>query len=470
MIRAFSRLASLAALCIAPAIAGDSIAIKAGTVLTMTGAPIQDGIVLIADGRVVAVGSADEVEIPWDAVLLDMPDMVAAPGFVEAHTSRGMDRANESLDVAPFLDVNDSVDPVNFYFEECLRSGITTVNVQQGNDTVIAGQGMVVKPYGMTVDQMLVRPKAGVKISMSPKRGKSRATQAMLLRQAFGDLRRELEKLVAEKKAGSDRARREALAQGRDLEGENAKGRAMEGKAWKVEGLEMVPRGEIDEKYVALLAIVEGRMPVYLNCSSAADVHRGLQLARENGFLERTTLVLGTSAWKAADAIKDAGVSVVVDSDMMHTERDPITDEETKTFVPKVLHDKGIPFALSSENGTTESLWYQAALCVGQGLDREDALRAITTAPAQMLGLGERVGTLSPGADGDVVLYTGDPLSVTSVVQQVVLGGKVIYDRSNDHRARYLLEGVQPEGTSFIDAETVEDVHAEEAKAGEGDK
>ncbi len=470
MIRALPRLATALALFVAPALAGDSLAIKAGTVMTGSGEPIENGIILIEDGRVAAVGAADAVQIPWDAVVIDMPDMVAAPGFVEAHSNRGMDRSNESLDVAPFLDVTDSVDPVNFYFEECLRAGITTINVQQGNETVIAGQGMIVKPTGMTVDEMMVRPRSGVKISIDPKRGKSRATQAMLLRRAFSDLRRNLEGLVGEAKAGSDRARREALAQGRDLEGENGKGRAMGGTAWKVEGLELVPRGEIDEKLVPLLAIVEGRMPVYMYCSTPADVHRGLEIARDNGFTSRTVLVLEAACWKAADVIKASGVSVVCSPNMMHSERDPITEEETETFLPTVLAEKEIPFALSSNAASTESLWYQAALCVGQGMTREQAMGAITTVPATILGLDKNVGTLAKGSDGDVVLYSGDPLSITSFVEHVIIDGNHVYDRSKDGRARYLLEGVTPEGTTYVEAEVIEDVHAEEKRGEEDDE
>lgn len=472
MTRALPRLAAfgLALLAASPVLASDTYAIKAGTVLTLTGEVIKDGVILIEDGRVVAIGSTSEVEIPWNATLLEVPELTAAPGFIEAHSSNGMDRANESLDVAPFLDVSDSVDPVNFYFQECLRYGITTINVQQGNSTVIAGQGMIVKPYGMTVDAMVVRPKAGVKISVTPKRGKSRATQAMLLRRAFGDLRRHLEKLVQEQQDGSDRARREALAQGRDLEGENGKGRAMVGAAWTVAGLENIPRGEIEEKHEAMLAIVEGRMPVYLNCQTPGDVLRGLILAEENGFLSRTVLVLGSSSWKAADAIKAAGVSVVLGSSMMHTESDPITEEETETFVPQVMLDKGIPFALSSANATTQSLWFQAALCVGQGMTREQALASISTTPAKMLGLEKRVGSLAKGMDGDVVLYSGDPLSVTSFVEYVVIGGELVYDRSKDSRAQYLIDGVQPEGTTFIEEDQIEDIHADEKGDDEGDK
>lgn len=443
---------SLAAL--APsASAGDKYAVKAGTVITMNGDPISNGVIVIEGGRIAAVGGADDVKIPWDAVVLDVPELTAFPGFVEAHTSNGMDRPNENVDVAPFLDIRDSIDPVNFYFEDSLRWGITTINVQHGSDCVIGGVGMVVEPHGMTVEELLVRPASGTKMCASPKDGKSRATQAQALRGAFRDLRRHLEELVQEKRDGLDYAHREALYQGRDLTGERAKGRAMTGAAWTVEGLELVPRGEIDEKQEPLLDIVEGNMPVWFECAQPMDVRVALEIARDNGFLENTTLVLGPACWKAADEIAAAGVPVVLGETLVHTERDPVTEEDVETFVPGVFEEKGIPFALSSRSSTTESLWFQAALCVAHGMTREEALAAVTTAPAAMLGLEDRVGSLKPGADGNVVLFSGDPLSVTSFVEYVVLGGELVYDRSKDVRTRHLLEGVQPESSESLDAE-----------------
>ncbi len=102
---------------------GDKYAVKAGTVITMAGDPIQDGVIVIEGGRITAVGTADEVKIPWDAEVLDVPDKVAFPGFVEAHSSKGMDRPNETIDTAPFLNIRDSIDPVGFYFEDSLRWG-----------------------------------------------------------------------------------------------------------------------------------------------------------------------------------------------------------------------------------------------------------------------------------------------------------------------------------------------------------
>ena len=357
----------------APAVAQQKQAIKAGTVITMTGEPIENGVILMDGTRITAVGKDGEVEIPWDAEVTEVPDLVAMPGFVEAHTNDGIDRSNETIDVAPFFDVQDSINPVDFYFENCLRYGVTTLNIQQGNNTVVAAMGAIVKPFGHTVDLQLVFPQSGIKMSISPKSGKSRATQAAALRRAFADLRTHLEKLVAEKKAGNDRARREALAQGRDYDGEDAKGRAMTGKGWVVEGLEAVPRVEIDEKMAPLLKVVEGKMRVYMYAGSPAEVHTALAIAKENGFLETMTFVLGSGCYKAADAIAAAKVPVILSRNLVHIETDPITEEETHTFEAQVFKDKGVTFALTSNNSGLESLWYQAALAVGQGLSREEA-------------------------------------------------------------------------------------------------
>lgn len=434
----------------------DKTAIKAGKVITLDGEPIENGIIVIEGGRVTAVGSQEDVQIPWDAEVIEQPTMTAFPGFVEAHVSRGIDRANETLDVAPFLNVRDSIDPVNFYFEDALRNGIVAVNVQQGEQTVVAGQGMVVKPFGMTVEAMMIKPRSGIKMSAAPKRGKSRATQAQVLRGAFDDLKRYLEDMVQRKADGNDFDRREALYQGRELEGEAAKGKPLNSTAWKIDGFEQIPRGEVDEKQEPLLHVIEGNMPVFMWCGSPADVHTALRVADANGFTKNMTLALDSSCWKAAAKIKAAGVHVILESDLTHRERDPITGEEIETFVPKVYHDAGIMFALSSSTDANRSLWFQVAQCVAGGIPRNAAMAAATSTPATILGLSDRLGATKVGADGHVVLFSGDPLSVTSHVEHVLLDGKHVYDRSKDVRVQQLSDGTRPPGTVAEEPEEYE--------------
>ena len=209
----------------------------------------------------------------------------------------------------------------------------------------------------------------------------------------------------------------------------------MEGSGWKLEGLEWVDRSTIDAKLLPLLDVVEGRLPIYLNCETPMDVLHGLAIAKENGFLAQTVLMIGASCWKVSDQIKEAGVrGVVLPLQLEHTERAPFAEEDTVTLLPEHFAEKGIPFALRSANSTTESLWYQAARCVALGVDRQQALEAITTMPADLIGLGSDVGSLEPGHHANIVLLSGDPLSLQSTVQYVFVEGRMIYDRSQDTR------------------------------------
>ena len=446
MFRNLARFSALAAVVsLAPALhaGGGKLVIKAGRVITQAGTDIQNGVIVIENGRISAVGP--DTKAPWDAEVLDHPELVAFPGYVEAHTNRGMDRPNENIEVAPFLDVRDSIDPISFYFEDSLRAGVTTINIQQGNACVIGGQGMIVKPFGITIEQMAVRTQSGIKVVAGLRPGASRATQAQALRRAFGDLRRYLEKLVQDTRDGKDTARREALFQGKDMEKEeNKKGRAMEGSAtWKVKDLEIVPRGEVDEKQEPLLRMVEGKLPVFLYCDSAVSVGLALEVIRENGLSATTTLVLEGDAWKAADQIAAANLPVILSPSLVYTEREPVTGKEIQTFVPGVFEKKNVRFALQSLTPSAQSLWFQAATCVAWGLDRKKALDAVTRTPAEILKLGKRVGSLEAGKDGNVLLLSGDPLAVKTTVQYVVLEGNLVYDRSKDVRVKHLLQGIE---------------------------
>jgi hypothetical protein len=202
---------------------------------------------------------------------------------------------------------------------------------------------------------------------------------------------------------------------------------------------------------------VEGKIPAFIYCGSPMDVRLALEIAGDNGFLDRTILVLASICWKAVDEIAAAGVGVILDATLVSIERDPVSGEETETFVPGVFAEKGVEFALRSSNASTQSLWYQAAACIGHGMERDAALAAVTTTPARMLGLESRVGTLEQGKDGNVLLFSGDPLSVTSFCEYVFIEGEERYDRSVDVRNRHLSTGAQPENT------------APEEGAGEGD-
>ncbi|MGH7149778.1 MAG: amidohydrolase family protein [Planctomycetota bacterium] len=420
------------------------VAVRAGRIVPVVGPEIRDGVILIEDGRIAAVGREKKegaegeerrpgeppfLEVPWDATAIDASGQTVFPGMIETHSFRGLDRPNENVPVTPFVTVLDAIDPVSFYFEDALRDGITTILVIPGNNCVIGGQGRVLKPFGRTAEAMTVKPEGGMKLSVSPKSGFTRLSQMAELRKTFADLREYRERVLERKRDEREEEKTKAEREGRKSEG-------------KPEA-DLVREDDLDARKRPLVDLVEGRMAAFVWCERAMDVSHAIEVARENGFLARTTLVLGPEAWKAADEVKASGRPVVLDADLVHLEEDPLTGEEKRAFVPRVFHERGIPFALQTEASTLGAryLWYQAAACVRHGIPREAALRAITLTPAEILGLGARLGSIEPGKDANLLLLTGDPLDAQTWVDRVILEGEVVYERSKDERLRRLLEG-----------------------------
>src|SRR5215468_5199572 len=174
------------------------LAIKGGRIIPVASPPIDGGVILIRDGRIQAVGK--DLTIPSDYRVIDAAGKVVMPGFIEAHSSRGMDQANERNNNVPFLSVVDAIDPGQEYFEDCRRNGVTTVAVVPGDDTMIGGQAAVIKTAGTYVEQMIVKRQAGIKLSLRPGTNRSRMSHLASLRKEF-DAARD----VLQEQAGSSR-------------------------------------------------------------------------------------------------------------------------------------------------------------------------------------------------------------------------------------------------------------------------
>src|SRR5947207_1638012 len=173
----------LAGLAAAEASAQEQLAIKGGRILPIGQPAIEGGVILIRNGKIQAVGK--DLAIPTDYKVIDATGKVVLPGFIEAHSSRGMDQANERNNNVPFLSVVDAIDPGHDYFEDCRRNGVTTVAVVPGDDTMIGGQAAIIKTAGSYVDQMIVKRQAGIKISLRPTAGRSRMSHLASLRREF---------------------------------------------------------------------------------------------------------------------------------------------------------------------------------------------------------------------------------------------------------------------------------------------
>ena len=402
------------------------LALTGGRIIPVVGKEITKGTVLIEHGKITAVG--EQVDIPYDAMVIDVTGKVIFPGMIDPHSSRGLDIPNENLPVTPFLDVYDALDPSRLYFEDALRDGITSIHVIVANNCVVGGLSRVVHPIGLTPDEMTLHAPVALKISVAPKRRSDRMVQMATLRETFLELADYLEKLAEEKYEKSLEEKDEKI----DVGPEEARKR----------GKVLIRSEDYDEKHRNLIKLTRGELDSFVYCQFASDVERAITLAKDNGFFDRSTLVLGAACFKAVDEIKSAGRPVVLSPELLHRERDPLTGKIKETFVAKVFADHGVAFSLQphSNNSLAERyLNYQAARCVRHGIKRQTAFEAITMNPAGALGLADKVGSIEAGKIANIVVFSSDPLDFNSWVDQVYIKGIKAYDRTTDVRLKQLL-------------------------------
>lgn len=432
------------------------LALQGGRIIPVVGEELAKGTLLIENGRITAIG--ETVEIPYDAMVVDVTGKVLFPGMIDPHSARGLDVANENLPVTPFLDVYDALDPSKLYFEDALRDGITAVHVIVANNCVIGGVSRVVRPIGMTPEEMTFDAPTALKLSVAPKSGFDRMVQMATLRETFLELADYLGDL-AEKKYEDSLAEEDKKI---DVGPEEARKR----------GAELIRPEDYDDKHRNLVKLTRGELPAFVYAERAGDVSRAVQIAKDNGFLERTTFVVGPDCYKAVSELKAADRPVVLDEELLYREKDPLTGDIRETFVPKVFADAGVRFSLQpSPSGSLAERYlnYQAARCVRQGIPRKKALESITLNPARAMGLGERIGSLEVGKMADVVVFTGDPLDFNTWVEEVYIAGVRAYERKSDVRLQQLLgdepkERSEKPGAEKPDAPDEADVPADQEK------
>jgi len=382
------------------------LAVEAGRIITIAGKDIKNGVILIEDGTIKAVGT--DVEIPWDAFVIEAKDKVVMPGFVMAHTSSGLDQANENMPEVPFISTFDSIDPISTFFEDSLRDGVVAMMVLPGNNTLLGGTGTIVKPYGRTVEAMLIKRYTGLKISLQPSRNTSRMGHMQRFRRYVSDLKDYLE------------------------EYEQRKADAEEEKKPFDE--------EIDVTKQSMVDLLNKKLTAFIYCNRAADVPKAIEIQKTHEL--KTVLVLGPDCYKAAGLIARSKLPVILDSQLIIWETNEQTNEEELKVIPMIFHKAGVKFAFQTDTSQygRRYLWYQAATAVKYGMKRNEALKSITLYPAQFIGVDNRLGSIETGKEATLLFLTGDPLDAQSWVDQVMISGEIVYERAKDERLKKLLE------------------------------
>jgi imidazolonepropionase-like amidohydrolase len=330
------------------------------------------------------------------------------PGFVLAHTSRGLESANERIPEVPFLSTFDAIDPLQDFFENSLRDGVVAMLILPGNNTLLGGTGTVVRPYGRIVEDMLIKRYTGLKISLQPTGNTSRMGHMQRFRRYMADLK-QYQTQFDQRKADAEAAKKPFDE-------------------------------EIDVRRQPMFDLLEGKLRAFIYCAEAADVIKALEI-QETHRLD-AVLVLSPDCYKAAAYMAKKKLPVILDPQLIAWETDEQTQAEEMKVIPQIMQKAGVKFALQTDVSQygTRYLWYQAAQAVKYGVKREEALKAVTLYPAQFIGIDDRFGSIEPGKDASLIFLTGDPLDAQTWVDKVMMSGEVIYEKAKDLRLRKLLE------------------------------
>jgi imidazolonepropionase-like amidohydrolase len=391
------------------------LAFVGAEVLPISGPPIAPGVVIVAQGKIVAVGPVASTPIPADAERLDCTGKVIMPGLVDTHSHVGGGWAGDaSGPMQPDVRVLDSINVRDAGFCKARAGGLTTLNIMPGSGHLLSGQTTYAKlRKASTIDDFFIRdgngkPLGGMKMANGTNSQKdapfpgTRSKSAALVRQKFlkaQDYRRKL----AEAKGDP------AKAPDRDLE--------MEG----------------------LLDVLDGRVVVHHHCHRADDIMTVLRLRDEFGF--KVVLHHVSEAWKVADQLAKAGAAcsvIVVDSP-----GGKIEAMDLSLATGAVLEKAGVPCAIHTDDPVTDSRLFlrTAGLAVRAGMSREKALEALTLAGAKMLALDDRIGSLDAGKDADLIVLSGDPLGVRTKVLQTWVEGRKVFDREDPEDRLFAVGG-----------------------------
>ncbi len=385
------------------------VAVKAQRLYTMAGPVIEEGVVVVQDGKITAVGRAADIAIPAGVEVLTAA--VVTPGLIDAHSTVGLsgilnvphdqDQLDHATAMQPELRAVDAYNAHDPLVEWVRGFGVTTLHTGHAPGELISGQTMIVKTTGNTVAAAVVRETAAVAVSLHTEARKSDAGSPGTRGKMLAMLRSELIK------ADEYRAKRKATAAAPD----------------KANGKSESPARDL--RLEALVRVLEGELPLLVTADRAQDIMSTLRLAAE--FRIRVWLDSGAEAYLLLDELKQAQVPVIVHPAMARA----IEDRENLSFeTAGRLQAAGIPLALQSGYEAyvpkTRIVLFEAAVAAAHGLGPDNALRALTIDAARLLQIEDRVGSLAVGKDGDLALFDGDPLEYTTHCTGVVINGQVV--------------------------------------------
>jgi len=404
-----------------------NLIVKGGRIITMTGQVVENGLILIENGRIKAIGQ--DIEIPTGADTIDASGKTILPGLFDAYSQVGLieisavaqsvDTDERSSPITPEVRVIDAINTDSEIIPVTRIEGVTTVLVSPGGSNIISGQSAVINLLGNSVAEMLVKSPAALHVNIgegptsawrSQKKVESRMGLMALLRQTFID--------------AQNYARGMTEFEGKLREFEKNAG-LPEGKRKKDIEEPTPPERKLGME--AVLMALDRKIPLVASAQRRDDILAAIKFAEE--FNLNLILLHAAEAYMVADILAAKKIPVLLG---------PVTVQpsamETKGAIYEnaaLLDKAGVKFAIITGGAhNVRDLRFQAGIAVEYGLSPETALRAITIAPAEILGVDNDLGSLAPGKIANIAIFDGDPLQPVTRVTDVVIKGHRIPMRS----------------------------------------
>jgi len=387
------------------------LVVKNGNVLTMKDSAVHEGTdLIIEDGIIKDIGP--NLSYPADAEIIDATGKNVMPGLIDAHTHLGIfeegvmsegDDTNELTGpITPELRVLDGINPYDEGLRDARLNGITSIVTGPGSGNVIGGQALAMKTFGQVIDDMVIKEPTGMKAAFgeNPKRVYSgqnktpstRMATAALFRKAFFDANQYKNNmaLAAEKSKQEDNEKNET------------------------------PQRDFQKEI--LVKVLNKEMPIRAHAHRADDILTAIRIAREYDL--DISIEHCTEGHKIARQLNLYNIPVIVGPTMSARTKVELRGLSFKT--PLVLYNEGVRFAIMTDHPVIPI--YALPLCAGMavkaGLPRYEALKAITISAAEIAGIADRVGSLEKGKDADLIICSGDVLSIDPELEHVLIAGK----------------------------------------------
>jgi imidazolonepropionase-like amidohydrolase len=391
-----------AAAIVSSPVAAQTVAITGAKVYPVSSAPIENATVLMRDGKIVAVGA--NVTIPADAQRIDAAGKWVTPGLVNAATQIGVNEVGQVRDtrddaargkdnIAAAFSIWDGINSNSVLIAPARREGVTTVGVLPSGGQLISGQAAMLNLVeGMPSDMVIRAP-----IAMLAEIGQTDAAGVG----ARGELIVRLRELIEDTRAFMRNRAAYERAETRDY------------AASRLDLQAMIP-------------VVEGKLPLLIAADKATDIDAALHFAKDNNL--KIIIGGGAEAWMVADKLAAAKVPVLTGA--MNNIPGSFEQLNSRQENPSLLRRAGVQVVLIGNGGGDEEVFnvrnikQEAGNAVAYGMSWEDALRAVTLAPAEVFGVTDRVGSLQPGRDANVVIWSGDPFEFSTVVEHVFVRGR----------------------------------------------